>query len=284
MTTKVFLSWSGERSKKMGIFLKDWLESIFPSTEIFFSEDIAKGSRGLDAISNALNECNIGIFLITPENKSNQWINYEAGAISKNIANSHIFTLILDDSLTPSELGPLSLFQATHITESQINKFLWSFNEALDSQKIPIGRLQGVIDKWISDLWEVWQGISKIPAESPELTNKNISKKIEKIEQTNYQILKVCRMISGHNNEISSELNRVLKTELSEKEEDVSLPHQKKTMVIGITTLPDGSIVRDSMIPGGGTFNTWEAVKVAKGMTDSEFEQYLRRRKEMKQQ
>ena len=41
---KVFVSWSGDLSKKYAAFLKNWLEQCIQSVEVFFSaEDIEKG-------------------------------------------------------------------------------------------------------------------------------------------------------------------------------------------------------------------------------------------------
>lgn len=43
---KVFISWSGDRSKHYAAALKDLLESCFHSIDVFFSEeDIPKGDN-----------------------------------------------------------------------------------------------------------------------------------------------------------------------------------------------------------------------------------------------
>jgi hypothetical protein len=45
--------------------------------------DIDKGRRWSPEISKQLSEANLGLVCLTPENQSEAWINFEAGALSK---------------------------------------------------------------------------------------------------------------------------------------------------------------------------------------------------------
>ena len=43
---KVFISWSGDRSRKIGEALRDWLPDVLPLVDAFLStEDIEKGAK-----------------------------------------------------------------------------------------------------------------------------------------------------------------------------------------------------------------------------------------------
>lgn len=116
---KIFVSWSGELSKKIAEELKKWIPCIIQSATVFYSpEDIEKGERWNPKVLSELEETNYGIVCLTKENVNAPWINFEAGALAKNIAQSRVLTLLIN--LQPSEVnGPLSTFQATTISSKE---------------------------------------------------------------------------------------------------------------------------------------------------------------------
>src|SRR4051794_22380020 len=78
---KVFISWSGDKSKATAEALRMWLKLVIQSVEPFVSSvDIAKGDRGLNVIANELAESSFGIICVTRDNNLAPWINFEAGA------------------------------------------------------------------------------------------------------------------------------------------------------------------------------------------------------------
>ncbi len=83
---KVFISWSGERSKAVAQAWHDWLPNVIQAVEPWMSEtDIAKGARwGMD-MARELDETRVGIICLTPENLNAPWILFEAGALSKTL-------------------------------------------------------------------------------------------------------------------------------------------------------------------------------------------------------
>ncbi|MCL2483300.1 MAG: toll/interleukin-1 receptor domain-containing protein [Propionibacteriaceae bacterium] len=101
---KVFISWSGPLSKKVAQVLKDWIPSVIQAIEPFLSsEDIEKGNRWNTDIARELQESTFGIICVTLENLSAEWLNFEAGALSKTIENTHVAPFLLD--VRPSDLG-----------------------------------------------------------------------------------------------------------------------------------------------------------------------------------
>ena len=107
---QIFLSWSGERSKYIANAFRDWLPNVIQAVEPFIStQDIEKGVRGEYVISQKLEQCNIGIVVLTPENQQSPWILFESGALSK-VATAHLCTFLYD--LSYSEVKPpLASFQ-----------------------------------------------------------------------------------------------------------------------------------------------------------------------------
>ena len=107
---KIFVSWSGDLSRKIAEILKKWIPCIIQSAEVFFSpEDIEKGDHWDRTISTQLSECKYGIICLAAENISAPWINFEAGAIAKTL-DSKVAALMID--IKPSDIrGPLSRYQ-----------------------------------------------------------------------------------------------------------------------------------------------------------------------------
>jgi len=148
---KVFISWSGELSKKIGEALNEWLPQVIQSIEPFFSPEIQKGKRWQEKISVELQECKYGIICLTPDNLHADWILFESGAISKIVSESNVATLLIN--LEPSDVTePLSIFQATKFEKADVFKLLLSINSEIDSNRLKTEVLERVFEKWWQDL------------------------------------------------------------------------------------------------------------------------------------
>jgi TIR domain len=152
MKTKIFISWSGEKSKNIALVLKEWVPLILPSVEAFVSdEDIEKGSRSLNIISSELQEARYGIFCLTAENLSSPWIYFEAGAISKTIDNSRIMPILFDiEGSDISKGNPLLQFQYTTFEKGDFLKCLKAVNGCCGDQAIIETNLAIMLDSF----WE----------------------------------------------------------------------------------------------------------------------------------
>lgn len=131
---KIFISWSGEVSRKTADILKKWIPCFFESVEVFFSpDDIEKGRNWNRRITEELANCNYGVVCLTSENKNAPWINFEAGAIAKAF-DSSVTALLVD--VNPSDIqGPLSMFQATMLREDDIHKLIIDINGNLEKPR-----------------------------------------------------------------------------------------------------------------------------------------------------
>lgn len=161
-TMKVFVSWSGELSKKIAEELKKWIPCIIQSATVFYSsEDIEKGERWNAKVLSESEETNYGIVCLTQENVNAPWINFEAGALAKNIAQSKVSTLLIN--LQPSEVnGPLSTFQATTISSKED---FWKLIEGINnSSEAPVD--EKILETSYNALWEpINNDINKIISE-----------------------------------------------------------------------------------------------------------------------
>lgn len=128
---KIFISWSGVRSKKIAERLYDFLKSLLHGAEPFFSgEDIDKGMKWFETISVQLGQANFGIICLTRENWSNPWILFEAGALAKNLETANVCPVLFGLDYSDIE-GPLSHFQLTTFNEDEIRRMCRLINSKL---------------------------------------------------------------------------------------------------------------------------------------------------------
>ena len=128
---KVFISWSGEISHKVGIVLHGWLPSVIQALEPYISsEDIAKGTRGMADISEGLEHSSFGIICFTKDNIHAPWLNFEAGALSKSVEGSRVAPFLFGVELSEMTNSPLFQFQATTFAKDDVKKLLDSLNTA----------------------------------------------------------------------------------------------------------------------------------------------------------
>lgn len=139
---KVFISWSGELSQRLGTAFKDWIPDVLQAVHPYFTpEDIKKGERWNSEIARELEESKFGIFCVTRENLSSGWMNFEAGAISKNKEASQVCPILF--GLQPTDVaGPLQQFQATVFSKDDIYKLMKAINAKLAGQALSEDRLQ----------------------------------------------------------------------------------------------------------------------------------------------
>lgn len=158
---KVFVSWSGDLSKKYAAFLKNWLEQCIQSVEVFFSaEDIEKGETWHAKLSSELRDTNFGIVCLTSENVNAPWIHFEAGALSKML-DSRVATLAINVNFADIK-GPLSTFQATKLEKEDIYQLLGSINK---SQEKPLAE-----DKLKASFDAFWPNFEKHIEQANETT------------------------------------------------------------------------------------------------------------------
>jgi hypothetical protein len=110
---KVFVSWSGARSKAVATVLSDWVKCVLQATRPWIStRDIDRGALWFSEIGDQLKDTTVGIICLTNENKDRPWILFEAGALAKGLSSSRVCTFLID--LKPADLeDPLAQFNHT---------------------------------------------------------------------------------------------------------------------------------------------------------------------------
>lgn len=145
---KIFISWSGEKSRTFAEALKPWLEQVLPGTEVWLSsEDIDKGTIWFTQIINELENCSCGVLCITKENRNSPWIHFEAGGMIKGLGKSKVATILLD--LDYGDLGqPLNQFNGLRMDRTGARHLIKSFNKVSER---PLQ--ERIIEKYFGMFW-----------------------------------------------------------------------------------------------------------------------------------
>ncbi len=197
---KVFISWSGIRSKALANALRDWLPLVLQYVKPWVSDkDIGAGDRWAQSIAGELETSNFGIICITPENLQSEWILFEAGALSKSMLDAKVIPLLFGLELSDLS-GPLSQFQAQKVEETGIMEVVRAINKVADGQTN-----EGIVSRLVPQLW---------PSLKEELERISSTQPPEKHMRPQHEILEeLVTSVRGLNSRI-----RDFDPELSEKD------------------------------------------------------------------
>lgn len=131
--TKLFLSWSGTRSRSLANGLRLFLPDVIQAAEPFVSmSDVASGVRWPQQLDVELKSTTFGIVCLTPENIDSRWVLYEAGALATHLENTRVCPCLLD--LSPADVPlPLGQFQSERADKAGIWRIVVSANEFMES-------------------------------------------------------------------------------------------------------------------------------------------------------
>ena len=193
---KVFLSWSGSKSHKVAMTLRDWLPSVIQSIEPYVSsEDIDKGARWSTDIAKELEDSGFGILCVTKENLHAPWLTFEAGALSKKLEKSYVSPFLFD--IKRSEInGPILQFQSTVHNQEDVLKLIKTMNKACGDTKLSDERIDKAFKVWYpklqAELKKVTEEfkVSDIVIEEPEKEKQEILEELLELTRINQKILR----------------------------------------------------------------------------------------------
>ena len=113
---RVFIGWSGDRSRLVSGGLKSLLEYTFEGIDVFVSDYIEPGEAWGPRLQTELEQSEFGILCLTAENFEAPWLLFEAGAMAKKFESSRtrVVPYLIDTLPEGSVRSPLSQFQQVH--------------------------------------------------------------------------------------------------------------------------------------------------------------------------
>ncbi|MEO8383217.1 MAG: ATP-binding protein [Acidobacteriota bacterium] len=164
---RVFLSWSGSRSRLIAQALRDWLPGVMQVVQPWMSAiDMQMGARWNADLAKELEQAKIGIICITPENQTTAWLVFEAGALSKIVDAGCVIPYLLN--MRPTEVeGPLVQFQAAVANRDDTFRVVSTINRALGTVALSEEGLVRSFQKWWPDLERSLMEIPTTAASDP---------------------------------------------------------------------------------------------------------------------
>lgn len=196
---KVFMSWSGTRSKLTAELLYDWVKCVIQAAQPWISsKGIERGALWFSEINNELKDTTVGIICLTQENKNAPWILFESGALAKGLSTNRVCTLLVD--LSPADLQPpLAQFNHTFPTKESMWSLITTLNNGLESNRLDLPILQRVFQtywpQFESDFAEILENNPQTTVVQPRAekdilaeildTTRSMSQRIRSLEDQN---------------------------------------------------------------------------------------------------
>jgi hypothetical protein len=145
-TKRVFISWSKPQSKRVALVLKGYLEELIDGVEVFVSDqDIGPGERSMKVVESQLDGTTFGIAIVTQQNQTEPWLNFEAGALSKSVGNDElgvprVIPLLIDLESESQLTGPLSQFKAVKSDHDGISRIITSIADLVGTSRDHVAR------------------------------------------------------------------------------------------------------------------------------------------------
>jgi hypothetical protein len=147
-TMKIFVSWSGKRSKAVAELMSDWLKCVIQASQPWIStRDIDRGAIWFSEINDKLKDVSVGVVCLTQENKNKPWILFETGALAKGLTTNRVCTFLVD--LKPEDLqDPLGQFNHTTPDKSSVWALARTINDCLNENALDERILEQVFETY----------------------------------------------------------------------------------------------------------------------------------------
>lgn len=162
---KIFVSWSGTRSKAVATLLTSWIKCVIQASKPWIStRDIDRGALWFSEIGDQLKETSVGVICLTQENKDRPWILFEAGALAKGLSSSRVCTFLIDLKSTDLE-DPLAQFNHTFPDKESV----WGLVQTLNASSGQLALEEGTLAQVFATYWPQFEtGFAAALAQNPQ--------------------------------------------------------------------------------------------------------------------
>ena len=147
---KVFLSWSGVRSRQVAQALRDWLPGVLQSVEPWLSSPRHPAwpvSGAVEFSPRSAADVDVGILCLTSENLKSPWLMMEAGALSQVARSAAVVPYLLD--VAPSDLpAPVARYRSVQANRAETLRLVELLNAKTKAGSINPQRVQEAFEVW----------------------------------------------------------------------------------------------------------------------------------------
>jgi hypothetical protein len=152
---KILLSWSGESSRALATFLREWLPRVLSGVEPWMSDkDIGPGQIWFDELMESLLGVQAGIVCVTRENVTSPWIHFEAGCLAAKFAKGLLCPYLVGMKVSDLGRSPLGSRQCVSATKEGTWQLVSGLNKLLRRRQDD-GPLSSLFDLHWPELEEV---------------------------------------------------------------------------------------------------------------------------------
>jgi TIR domain len=182
----VFISWSGREtaSYSVAILLKEFIPKVIQRTDCFISTETQAGTPWVETIFKELQSRNIGLVCVTRDNLKSPWLNFEAGAIAKNVGVARMCPVLID--LSPADVPPpLSSFQMKSLKREDVLAIFEMINNSRGDQALSKEELKDAFgarwDEFDSKLSEVLKSSKPSSAKEPRKDRELLEEILDRV-------------------------------------------------------------------------------------------------------
>jgi hypothetical protein len=168
----VFIRWSKPRSKHVAQALRSWLPNVIQILDPWMSErDLDAGSRWGNEVARQLKSADFGIVCVTPENQTEPWLQFEAGALGNVLHTIRVCPYCF--GMDTAVQFPLATFQTVGADERGTKHLMTAINKSLGSFALGERQLDDTFDLWWPKLSEALSEIPPVEDVPPPKTESN---------------------------------------------------------------------------------------------------------------
>lgn len=189
---KIFISWSGDRSKAVARVLRQWLPHVIQTLEPWMSDkDLNAGDRWSEEIKTNLSQSRYGIICVTADNQTSPWLNFESGVLSNTISSSKVAPYLFNLEFKDMIKGPLGQFQAKRADQFGTWEILESLNKIMDKpldNSILLQAFQGIWPKIEEDLKKILDDYHEVVIDRPKTIDDKVDDLLLAVNKINLKV------------------------------------------------------------------------------------------------